>query len=459
MALPASLVWEIRTTASDTNGGGFDPGVASPGTDYSQQDAAQVAYTDLAIDAVTNTKLTSAAHPFTSAHVGNTINVTGGVGFTTGWYNVRSVSGAVATMDRAVGAAGSTNGTGNLGGALASIGQLQAIPWVTQNTAYVKTGSYALSNSVNVSGGKFNFTIGGTATTSIIGYNTTRTLTNTDTTLPAFSASANSMILIDNNNGGNFLYLRNLTFRGNGFTNCVGVRNNNSEMMIENCQAYDMTGGGTGFQNQFNTTKIFNCYAKNCSIGFTAHEKGDLYTACVADSCLLHGFDDTGVTGARYYHCIAWNTSGEGFRALTVGPFYYDCTSAGNTGGSGHGFSINDEATLINCAATGNAGFGFMSNKGAGTVWARLLNCADFNNTSGRADTNFYSDINGVSLVADPFTSSATGNFTPVDNSLALGWPAQYPQNLTTNASDIGASQHTVSAGSGVLVKKISLVR
>src|SRR5204862_226565 len=78
---PAALVWEVRTTGAGTNAGAFDPSVTSPGTDYSQQDAAQITYTDLVIGGTT-TQLTSAANPFTSAHVGNTINVTGGTGFT-----------------------------------------------------------------------------------------------------------------------------------------------------------------------------------------------------------------------------------------------------------------------------------------------------------------------------------------------------------------------------------------
>src|SRR4051794_13294314 len=104
MALPSTGVWEIRVTGASTNGAMFDPSVTAAGTDYSQQDAAQVTYTDLVIGATT-TQLTSAANPFTSAYVGNTINVTGGTGFTVGRYNIRSVAGSTATMDRAVGTA------------------------------------------------------------------------------------------------------------------------------------------------------------------------------------------------------------------------------------------------------------------------------------------------------------------------------------------------------------------
>ena len=123
MPLSASQVWEVRTTGSDSNGGGFK--AAASGTDYSQQDAAQVTYSDLVIG-TTTTQLTSAANPFTSAHVGNIVYVSGGTGFTTGRYEVTAVSAGVATMDRSVGTASSTGGIGKLGGAIATFAELCA---------------------------------------------------------------------------------------------------------------------------------------------------------------------------------------------------------------------------------------------------------------------------------------------------------------------------------------------
>src|SRR5438105_5578867 len=140
MALSAAVVFEVQSGGSDTQcSGGFDPSVTSPGTDRSTSATAFISYTDLAIDAVTNTKLTSTAHAFTAAEVGNLIQITAGTGFTTGWYTVASVTGSTATMDRAVGTAGSTSGTGYLGGALASLGQVSGV-WAGGNIAYCKLG-------------------------------------------------------------------------------------------------------------------------------------------------------------------------------------------------------------------------------------------------------------------------------------------------------------------------------
>src|SRR3990170_5685443 len=120
MALPATTVWEVRTDGNDANGGGFVTGAS--GTDYSQQAAAQIAYTDMVIDGTTNTKFTSAANPVTAAHVGNIVNVTGGTGFTVQRVQIVSQAAGVATCDKSLGTLGSTGGTGNLGGAFLTIG-------------------------------------------------------------------------------------------------------------------------------------------------------------------------------------------------------------------------------------------------------------------------------------------------------------------------------------------------
>lgn len=71
-------------------------------------------YYDLVIDAVTNTKVTSATRPFDSDDAGGVLVVQGGTGFTAGTYNISSVAGNVATLSAAVGTTGSTGGYGYL---------------------------------------------------------------------------------------------------------------------------------------------------------------------------------------------------------------------------------------------------------------------------------------------------------------------------------------------------------
>jgi|GEM_PF-1404774 len=83
-------------------------GQANPVTKASFQDT--ISYTDLVIDATTNTKCTSAAHPFSSLDVGRSLQVTGGTGFTVQTVTVNSVSGNVATCSASLGTLGSTGG-------------------------------------------------------------------------------------------------------------------------------------------------------------------------------------------------------------------------------------------------------------------------------------------------------------------------------------------------------------
>ena len=146
MALNAAVEWDVRTTGSDSNAGGFRAGAT--GTDYSIQDAAQITYTDLVIGG-TNTQLTSAAFPFSALHVGNIINITAGTGFTVGRYEILSVAGVIATMDRAVGTAASTGGQGKLGGALLT--NATAFAFATAgNTIWLKAGTYTLTAQISI---------------------------------------------------------------------------------------------------------------------------------------------------------------------------------------------------------------------------------------------------------------------------------------------------------------------
>lgn len=149
MAFAATVIWQSRPRAGNANnGGGFDPVSGTPGFDYSQQNSAQVTYTDLVIGAINTSTLTSAAHPFTAAHVGNIINITGGTGFTVQRVQVLSVTATVATIDVSAGTVSSTGGTGYLGGALNNAEACAAL-MVSGNTFYEPAilGTFKLAKS------------------------------------------------------------------------------------------------------------------------------------------------------------------------------------------------------------------------------------------------------------------------------------------------------------------------
>lgn len=66
-------------------------------------------FVDLAIDATNNEKVTSASYSFTSADVGQYIDITAGTGWTDGYYLISSVSGGAAILSSSPSAAGNGN--------------------------------------------------------------------------------------------------------------------------------------------------------------------------------------------------------------------------------------------------------------------------------------------------------------------------------------------------------------
>jgi len=115
-ALPATAVFEFRTTGAATNGGIFDS--ASAGTDYSQQDAAQLALTDCACT-TGGTTLTSATGGFTAAMVGNWCYLRG-THFTTGRYKIVAYTdtNTVTLCADPTDGSNASSGTCNVGGAI-----------------------------------------------------------------------------------------------------------------------------------------------------------------------------------------------------------------------------------------------------------------------------------------------------------------------------------------------------
>lgn len=457
MALPSTLVWECRTGGSDSNGGGFDPNVASPGTDYTQQNAAQVAYTDLVIGA-TNTQLTSSANSFTSAHVGNTINITGGTGFTTGWYNIRSVSVNTATMDRTVGTANSTNGTGNLGGALLSP-SIAAGNAVTSNIIFVKNGTFTIStNTTNAANGRVTMPGGtNTAMAMLVGYNTTRTIDNSDSTIPILNVTTPvtwAVIL-----GNQYIRIRNIKvqFNYSGGNSNFGIYMDSNFGIVENSV---ITNPGSAqvvqaFYEDGSQNTVINCYVSGVQQGFII-QNFSTAVVCTATACTTEGFLGGVCT---FLYCIAFANAGYGFNGANNSSVrFYHCTSYGNTGANGQGFLLNNNDTCINCVATGNAKFGFNAN---GTAWEtlRMLNCAGFNNTSGNTDSNIstHANFGFITLSADPFTNAAGGDFSlnsTAGGGAALrgsGFPSSYPNTITNTFPSVGASQPSTSSGGGLL--------
>ena len=167
-AINATMVWETRATGAQTNGGGYKPGAS--GSDFSQQDAAQYALTGVTTAAADAICLSASA---AADMVGNTCYIVSGTNFTTGWYEIISVSVGVSfTVDRNCTSAAGSAGVINIGGAFKFGGALdndftEAV--VAGNTSHIKNGSYTLAENISQ-------TSVGTKDAPItwIGYNATR---------------------------------------------------------------------------------------------------------------------------------------------------------------------------------------------------------------------------------------------------------------------------------------------
>lgn len=451
MALSATVQFDVRTTGNDANGGGFDPGVASPGSDYSQQSSPQVVFSDLVIGA-TNTQLTSALSPFSSASVGNLINVTGGTGFTTGRYEILSVSGITATMDRAVGTAASIAGTGNLGGSLLTIAAAVTAA-ATSNTVNIQAGTYTLTSTIVIP----NTII------SLIGYQTAH---NDGGTKPLITTATNSTALIETTAASGYQTFSNLslsntagttangifqgttagfgvmwTFIGcifNGFD--IGINSSSSGVQlvgfiniinteISNCTAYalDCSSGGAPF-----FTKIFGSYFNgNAEHLWIGGSNGPVWI----EKSIFAG--STGTIGLQI--------------SATVGAID-QCTFFNNTNPSGVVNFGGNLTSVTNCIFYGNPDVALVGESASFVPNA----AASHSNAFGSNGTNYSSwaaSPGDVTLTANPFTASGSGDFSL--NSAAgggsackgAGFPGVFPGGTSTGHVDIGAVQSMGGGG------------
>lgn len=419
MALPASAVWEVRpTVGSDTAcGGGFDPAVTSPGTDYSQQNAAQYTFSDLA--SISSLVVASVSHNFVAADVGNFMQITAGTGFTTGFYEIVSVAANQATLDRSPGTVG-VGGTYCVGGALATISAAVVVA-VASNKVWVKaTGTYTVTAALSLT-----LTNGNPFT--VAGYTTTRG----DNGRVTWTTATNSVNLIEAGSGTPTGYaFLNFTFTNTAGTpgDCFHAKSSEGRMFrARNCS---MSGFNVGINGNFQVDYDFKTFV--CE-------------SCEIKSSVSHGIFNTGVM--VLLGCTVHNNGGDGIRmnpqSGIICTLIAICTAIKSNTGNGVYYNSTDAASipiLINCDIinnvdgvniedTGSVG-GLIawnaildSNSGFGINFALsanfvgllgLLDNAFRNNSSGNYN-NISGDASDITLTADPFTNR-TG--TPPDLSL-----------------------------------------
>lgn len=169
MAIQATAIWRVRIGGLDTNGGAFDPAISGAGTDYTDQDAAQLTITDLATSGASAT-VTSATGGFTSSMIGNAMRIASGTNFTVGTYFITAVTDTnTAVLDRTCSTASGASGAAKIGGALASYLQPYASGFaVAGNVIYVRGSGSNEPSDIDYYCTTF---VGTVAACSVVGYN------------------------------------------------------------------------------------------------------------------------------------------------------------------------------------------------------------------------------------------------------------------------------------------------
>lgn len=451
MAILATAVWEVRPTNGDNlNGAGYDAGIASAGTDYSLQDAAQLSLTDLATSGAGVTTLTSATGGFTSAMIGNAIRINAGTNFTVGYYFITARTDTnTVTLDRSPTAAGAgSSGEGKVGGATASIsGQTTTTlegSVIAGNTTYIKNETWAENVTTSVSGS-------GSSRIAWIGYGSTRG-DNIRATNDLGGGAGDTWTVsgaITNN-----LY-KNIVFKGaadDGFA--IGANSSDNHLFV-NCR---FTGnGGDGFSSE-NLRSIqayfFNCELdNNTSNGYdnqqANNESEGFFFACEIHDNTAEGLKNDGLN-LRY--CLVYANSGSGILSTVGDSTLIHVTSYGNTGASSDGASLDGGGSLnqiFNCIFASNGAYGI--DYDASTTNSIFLDFTDYNNFNGNATAAVNNGATQAhDSTADPqFTNAASDNFAIGTNLKGLGFPGSYPSGLSVGYVDIGAVQREEASGGG----------
>lgn len=467
-ALPSyTLSWEVHHAGDNTNGGCFDS--AKSGTDFTQQDPAQQAYTDLV--ATSTTTITSAGRPFSSVDVGNCIHIASGTGWTVGWFEITSVASVTATMDRAIATNGSTGGTGKEGGALATIGQGNTnLALAIGGELFVKAdATYGITTNINVDTGA---TIDGIP--HITGYTTTRG-DGGQVTVQATSGFGSDTYMLVMSGSPTGSIASNFILDCNGLTATGGFRfhsNGNRtaahNIISENCtDAGFYWDGVAGMCDKCVTINTPKATAGTVNAAFENNNGSEYCFDCAALGSTVNSaiaFKD--MCGGVLRDIIAANFSGTTTKGLT-------CTTQENDllvvdGGIFYGFTgdvivlgentaIDDRPLMMrNLIITNSTG---VCLKQTGTLTLKVgMQISDHiacNTTTGSA---FYSGwpvgVGDITLSVDPFVSATANNFQLNNTagggaSLRTAARAQTANGNTLNYRDLGPIQHQDTGGGG----------
>lgn len=417
MTIAYSTDWEIRTTGDYSNGGGFNR--ESGGTDYTQQDVAQLALTDCATSGVGSTTLTSATGGFTAAMVGNIINLSAGTNLTANWYEITAYTDTnTVTIDRAPddGVGGVSGATGKVGGAMSwpPPDVTDGGPVVSYNKFWIKHGTYTLTNTtISAENGPISLDYA-----NVEGFENVRGDLGSK---PVFSAGtqvpSTGTAIFRTLTQSIAIHITNIKVDGVDNTRTFsGFALTDYRNFVQHCEAVNCQ---TGFAGNNNSARF--CKASNCQTGFSSFKT----EFCVAHDCTSVGINNY-VNEA--YHCIVYN--------CPIG--YY------MNGGADVTRCIADNCLsfgIYHYSSYGNSLENLVTNCGTGIYFRGAVLSSDknylYNNSAdvayaGNNPASRYVSYDSTSITSDPYTDSANGDYT-INNNETGGRP--YRQLLENGES------------------------
>lgn len=473
--LPSNvIVWEVRTPGNDTNGGAFATG--APGTDMSQFDnknaagctacqsaTVNISTTDLV--AVGTSTVVSATANFSVALVGNLVFVTG-AGFTTGWYFVFAFTNSTTIVfDRSPGTG--TGGTINIGGALASLAQMNLnMALSTANGAWVKAGTYSTSSTITLA----------TAATNqgpyfVNGYTSTRGDNGKATILALVGLSGGNQFVVNYNSAPNGLVFSNFVVNCGNFGFTRGVNMNTVGVVAKNVIVQDCSDIGFAFNSD--SVLCSECTTINTPNNVNASTVADFQGAnhtltCV--NCQALGSAENGAIAFKdmcqgtFINPILANFSGTSTTAWTcvTEEAQLVILNASISGFTGDAFQFQlsntvDQRPLLirNAVLSAIGGFCF-NNLGSRTLPpSNQVSDHNFCKPGSGFYSNWGAGPSDVTLTADPFTN-ATGNDFSLNATAGggaavkgAGFPGVLPNGGGTGHIDGGALQTAGGGGGG----------
>lgn len=354
-------------------------------------------------------------------------------------------------VDGAVGSdsnAGTSPGAGN---AFATIGKAESVV-VAGDTVNVKSSaSYSISSKITLNASSVAYT----------GYQTTPG----DNGTPPIITSITSGLTLFEMNLKQYRRFQNIQFTHTGATRGIvfdAIVGPAYDLLCEDCifsgvlTAVKFDNLGAEFTGSANFSR---CYFTACT-GIPVRVCNGTITDCVimggsSDGILL-GAPGASVNEVNVIGCIIAGNGGLGIDGNSsdglIRLIVDRCTIANNTS-HGIGSSAAVFGWLSNSIFYGNGGYGanFISTVN-GPAGMTERSCAYGSNTSG-ARNNLTAGPGAVSLTANPFTNSGSGDYSL--NSTAgggaacrgAGYPGAFPGISTTGYADIGAVQHQDAGG------------